>query len=114
MKVKKIEIGFKSVESALGDFVATGEAIMRGERVKKQEGVYFTDYEAFRRALTPKRLELLRIIKEQKPISMHQLAKMAHRDIKHVHDDARYLAQIGLVELSETGPGMFSVLSTTR
>jgi len=106
MKVKKVEIGFKSVESALGDFVATGEAIMRGERVKKQEGVYFTDYEAFRRALTPKRLELLRIIKEQKPISIHHLAKMAHRDIKNVHGDARYLAQIGLVELSETGPGM--------
>ncbi|MEA5112675.1 MAG: hypothetical protein VB050_01465 [Geobacteraceae bacterium] len=49
--------------------------IIRSERAKKQEGVYFTDYEAFRKALTPKRLELLRIIKEQKPISIHQLAK---------------------------------------
>jgi predicted transcriptional regulator len=106
MRIKKVEIGFKSVEAALDDFVKTGEAILRSEQIKKREGVFFTDYEAFRKALTPKRLELLHIIKEQKPVSIHQLARLAHRDIKHVHDDVKYLAQIGLVELSETGQGM--------
>lgn len=106
MKVKTVEIGFRSVETALDDFVATGEAIMRGEQVKKREGVFFSDYEAFRKALTPKRLELLHAIKEGKPASIHQLAKLVRRDIKNVHDDVKYLSQVGLVELSETGPGM--------
>jgi predicted transcriptional regulator len=106
MRVKKVEIGFKSVEAALGDFVATGEMIMRGEQVKKREGVFFTDYEAFRKALTPKRLELLHIIKKQKPSSIHQLAKLANRDVKNVHDDVKYLSQVGLVELSESGPSV--------
>lgn len=106
MKAKKVEIGFRSIDKALDDFVATGEAIMRGEQPKKHEGVYFTDYEAFRKALTPKRLELLHIIRQKKPSSIHQLAKYAHRDIKNVHDDVKYLSQVGLVELAETGPGM--------
>lgn len=106
MRVKKVDIGFKSVEESLNDFVAAGEAIMRGEETKKREGVFFTDYEAFRKALTPKRLELLRLIKENKPASIHQLAKLAHRDVKNVHEDVRYLSQVGLVELSETGPSI--------
>jgi predicted transcriptional regulator len=106
MKAIKVKIGFENIESSLKDFVKVGETIIRGEQVRKHEGVYFMDYEAFRKASTPKRLELLRIIKEQKPVSIHQLAKLAHRDIKNVHDDVRYLAQIGLVELSDTGTGI--------
>lgn len=63
MKVKKIKIGIKDLKNVLDDFVKTGEAIQRGENVKKETGIYFTNLEAFRKCLTPKRLELLHIIK---------------------------------------------------
>jgi len=53
VKVKKIKIGIRSVESAMDDFVKTAEAIKRGEKVKKESGVYFTSLDAFRKALTP-------------------------------------------------------------
>lgn len=53
MKAKKMQIGIRSVESAMDDFVKTAEAITRGEKVKKESGVYFTSLEAFRKALTP-------------------------------------------------------------
>jgi predicted transcriptional regulator len=97
MKVKKIKIGIKDVKSVLEDFVKTGEAIERGEKVKKERGVYFTSLEAFRKALTPKRLELMHIIKTKKPSSINELARFAKRDIKNVADDVKHLERIGFI-----------------
>jgi predicted transcriptional regulator len=102
MKVRKIKVGIKSVKSILNDFVKTGEAIERGEKVRKETGTYFTSLEAFRKALTPKRMELLHIIKREQPSSINELARMAHRDVKNVADDVKYLEQIGLIEKKET------------
>src|SRR3972149_3661636 len=101
MKIKKVKIGIKSVKEVLDDFVKTGEAIERGKKVKKQTGVYFTSLEAFRKVLTPKRLELLHIIKTQKPESINKLARTAKRDVKNVADDVKYLEQVGLVDKKE-------------
>jgi predicted transcriptional regulator len=102
MKVRRIKVGIKSVESILDDFVKTGEAIERGQKVKKETGTYFTSLEAFRKAVTPKRMELLHIIKKERPSSINELARMAKRDVKNVADDVKYLAQIGLIEKKET------------
>ena len=98
MRVKKVKVGIKDVKTSLNDFVRTCEAIDRGEKVKKETGVYFTSFKAFRKALTPKRLELLHIIKTKKPSSINQLASIAKRDIKNIAEDVKYLAQIGLIE----------------
>jgi predicted transcriptional regulator len=101
MKVKKIKIGIKDVKSVLEDFVKTGEAIERGEKVKKETGIYFTSLEAFRKAFTPKRLELLHIIKTKKPSSINELARFAKRDIKNVADDVKHLERIGFIVIEE-------------
>lgn len=101
MKAKIVKIGIRSVESAMDNFVKTSEAIKRGEKVKKESGVYFTSLEAFRKAITPQRLGLLRLVRESAPASLHELARLAHRNIKNVSDDVRYLAQVGLIDLRE-------------
>lgn len=100
MRVKKIKIGIKDLKTALNEFVKTGKAIERGERLKpvKEPEIYFTSFEAFRKAMTPKRLELLHIIKAKKPASINELARVAKRDIKNIAEDVKYLEQIGLVE----------------
>jgi len=69
----------------------------RGERLKpvKEPEIYFTSFEAFRKAMTPKRLELLHIIKAKKPSSINELARVAKRDIKNIAEDVKYLEQIG-------------------
>lgn len=77
-------------------------AIERGETVKKETGVYFTSFEAFRKILTPRRLELLHIIKTRKPSSINELARVAKRDVKNIADDVKYLERIGLIEKKET------------
>jgi predicted transcriptional regulator len=102
MRVRRIKIGIKDLKTALKEFAEKAEAVERGERVKPEKGLYFTSFEVFRRALTPKRLELLRLIKTKKPRSINELARIAKRDVKNVADDVKYLHQIGLVETKET------------
>ena len=102
MKVKKIKIGIKDVKTALREFAEKAEAIERGEKARKESGVYFTSFEAFRKILTPRRLELLHIIKTRKPASINELARMSKRDVKNVAEDVKYLEVIGLIEKKET------------
>jgi predicted transcriptional regulator len=101
MKAKNVTIGIKSVDEALDDFVNAGEAIERGEKVKPSQGVYFTNLDAFRKALTQRRLELLHVIKTEHPSSVTHLARLVGRDVTNVADDLKYLAEIGLVELKK-------------
>ena len=101
MKIKKIKISIKDLKTALNEFAGRAEAIERGEKVKKETGVYFTSFEAFRKALTPKRLELLHIIKTKNPSSINELARIAKRDVKNIAEDVKYLEQIGLVVKKE-------------
>ncbi|HYA26976.1 MAG TPA: MarR family transcriptional regulator [Thermodesulfovibrionales bacterium] len=101
MKVKKVRIDIKSLENVLNSAKYTIKKLERGEKVKKQTGVFFTSLEIFRKAVTPKRLELLHLIKTRNPSSINELARMANRDIKNVSDDVKYLEQIGLLEKKE-------------
>jgi predicted transcriptional regulator len=101
MKIRKIKIGFKDIRAALDDFVETGEALTRGKQIREEVGVYFTNVEAFRKAITPRRLELLNIIKAAKPGSINELALLAQRNIKNVAEDMKFLSQAGLLEIKE-------------
>jgi len=56
-----------------------------------------------RGVLTEKRLEILKIIRDQKPASVYELAKIADRDLKNVIQDLSYLQELGIVAITETG-----------
>ncbi|MEK6678477.1 MAG: hypothetical protein AABY39_03560, partial [Nitrospirota bacterium] len=105
MRVKRVKIGIKSVKEVLKDFVKTGEAIERGEKVKKEKGVYFESIEGFRKALTPKRLELLHLIKEKHPKSLQELARLADRDMKSIITDIEILEELDLIDMKRKKEG---------
>ena len=65
------------------------------------EAVYFESIDALRAVLTDKRLELLKAIKENRPNSIYELAKIVGRDIKNVNEDVRLLADLGFVKLEK-------------
>ena len=111
MKVKRVKIGIRGLKAVLDDFVMAGEAIERGEKIKKEEGIYLTNFEAFRKALTPKRLELLHLIKAKRPSSINELARMAKRNVKNIAEDVKYLEQIGLIEKKESLAKMAPVIA---
>ena len=114
MQVKQVKIRNRSVDD-LDNFVATGEAIERGEAVKKQPaGVSFSDLDAFHKALTQKRLQLLHVIRQEKPTSIHNLAQIVRRDSRNVFEDVKYLTQIGLLELKVNNDYLFPIVDYER
>lgn len=105
MRVKKIKIEIKSTIQTLEEAKETMGKIIKGEKTKKVEGLYFEDLESMRKVLTPKRLELLHKIKESNPSSLYELAKQLNRDLKNVIQDLAYLEKLGLVKLKKTLEG---------
>jgi predicted transcriptional regulator len=105
MRVKRVRFGIKSLKEGLQDFTKTCKAIERGEKVKRHVGVYFEDTEAFRKALTPKRLDLLRLIKKHHPKTLLQLSRLAGRDMKNVKQDVELLANLGMVSTRKEKTG---------
>ena len=111
MKIKKVQIGIKGVKQALNDFVRAGAAIERGEKVKREVGIYFENIAAFRKALTPKRLELLHLIKTRRPKSLQEIARFARRNVKNIATDIDLLTQLGLIETAKSKTGRKEITS---
>lgn len=51
--------------------------------------------------LTEKRWDLVRKAQGQGPMSVRELARLADRDVKRVHEDVVILTQLGLLERTE-------------
>lgn len=99
MKVKKIDIGIKGLRESLKDFANTWKSLEAARKVKKQEGIYFDSIDNMRAILTNNRLLILKAIRERKPKSVYELAKILRRDLKNVNQDLKLLSEIGLVTL---------------
>ena len=56
--------------------------------------------------LTEKRWEIVRACQGKGELSVRELARIVGRDVKRVHDDVVILAELGLVERTESG-GVF-------
>ncbi len=100
--MRKQRIRIRALGEALQSFRDTWKAVEQGRKVRPQAGTYFTNLEAARKVLTPKRLELLRTIRRESPESLYRLARIAGRDLKNVRADVRILAAYGLLSLRAT------------
>jgi len=100
MRTKRIRIRSRT---ALNEhLLKTARHIDRGRKVRMTKGDYFESINAVRNILTPKRLELWRVIRDRKPASISILAKLVDRNFKSVHQDVQLLAAVGIIELRET------------
>jgi predicted transcriptional regulator len=102
MKIKRIKIEIRSLDNALKEAGEVFEKLSKGETVQQKTAIYFNNLKEMRKVLTEKRLELLKAIKDKKPASVYELARMVNRDIKNVLQDLSYLQELGLVEITET------------
>ena len=82
MKATFKTITIKPHEQAMSEFAALCDAAICGEKVKAEELEYsFTSFEAFRKATTPYRFALLKVIREKQPESIKVMAAITHRDM---------------------------------
>ena len=100
--MKVIKFGIKSWEEGRKDFIEAYRAAKENLPYKPKIGTYFTSLEAARNFLTPGRLKLLRLIKEENPQSIYRLAHLAGRSFSAVFRDVETLKKHGLVSLSRS------------
>ena len=105
MKVKNIKIAIKSDKELFNEIKEVWNKLEKGEKVKKHEGISFTNLDVMRKVLTEERLRILKTIKKAHPSSIYELAKILERDIKNTFDDVQYLAEVGLIELKRSKEG---------
>jgi predicted transcriptional regulator len=78
-------------------------AIGRGEPIVPAREIWFSSIEQLAATLTESRLELLRLIRRERPPSVKALARLARRSAGTVEKDLQALALAGLVKLVATG-----------
>jgi predicted transcriptional regulator len=98
----KITVGGKFEEEAALKFAEAWHRAERGESFH-EHGLAFESWEALARALTGKRLELLRYLHHNPTPSVRALAKALRRDYSNVHADVQALTSAGLIETTDTG-----------
>lgn len=104
MKATFKTITIKSHEQNMQEAVDVMEAVMRGETVQPQLPEYsFTSFEAFRKAMTPQRFALLKVIREKQPESIKELAGITGRDMKNISEDVKILLDMDLIEMEKHG-----------
>jgi len=79
------------------------EAIKNPESAPDKVIVISLTDEEKNRILTPERLKLMRIIKEKKPKSVNELAKLVDRRMDAVSRDLKILKFYGFLELIQSG-----------
>ncbi len=95
-------IGIKSVEQSLAEAEAVMKAVMNGEAVQPKIPEYnFTSFEAFRKALPVQRFNLLKVIRDNRPGSLQELAAITGRDLKNISEDVKVLVEMGLIEINQ-------------
>ena len=103
MKVKKIKIKIKIME--MNKWFDHVESILKdakkGRYSPYPRTISFSNLESARKILSPRRMQLLAVIKHQKPASIYELAKMVGRDRKAVTTDINLLEELGFVKLKK-------------
>lgn len=109
MKVRNVTIRIGGLKSALREAAEVVEKVKRGEKVTPKSSIGFESIDTLRKVLTPKRLELLKVIKEKSPGSIYELAKIVDRDLKSVTTDVKVLEEYWLISLEKSEEGRAKV-----
>jgi predicted transcriptional regulator len=101
MKVRKLRMDIRGFDETLQEAARTMKAVSAGKKVRPRgHRLSFTSPEALRRFLTPKRIELIHLIRKRQPNSINELAALAQRDFKRVYEDVMSLTDAGLIDLT--------------
>ena len=98
--MKVVEIGIKTLHDGMQEFKEAFLAAQKRNPFKLKKEAYFTSLEGARNFLTPKRLELLHVVKQKNPTSLYELAKLAGRSFPSVVRDVNVLSRHGLIRLT--------------
>lgn len=101
MSKQHIHIGVEEADRGFDRFVEAWEKAESGKTEQAEVHLNFEDFAMLASVLTPKRLELMKTLRQQGPLSVRALAKQLARDYKNVHADAAALEDVDLIQRTE-------------
>lgn len=103
MSKQHIHIGVEDADRGFERFVEAWHKAETGETEQAEIHLNFEDFAKLASLLTPKRLELMKSLRQHGPLSVRALAKQIERDYKNVHADASALEDADLIQRTEKG-----------
>jgi predicted transcriptional regulator len=103
MSSQHIHIGVEETERGFDRFVKAWHRAAAGDIEQAEVHLNFEDFAKLLSVLSPKRLAMLRSLRQEGPLSVRGLAKQLERDYKNVHADVRVLEEVGLIGRTEEG-----------
>lgn len=98
MKESKISVGVEEADRGYERFIGAWKKAEAGGSVGPEIHLNFEDFAMLAAVLTPKRLELLKVLRREGPMSVRALSKAVGRDYKNVHVDSAELEDAGLIQ----------------
>jgi predicted transcriptional regulator len=101
---KHLSVGIKGAGESAQEFIEAWRRTEQGQPVEQPiERLYFEDLTTMLKVLTPRRLEVLKVVHEIGPVSVRAVAARMKRDYKNVHHDLQVLERAGLATRSSDG-----------
>ena len=101
-RILNVKVG-GSLEASLTRAAHTMEALERGEAAAPYFGIGFSDVGQLFAIFTPRRWDLLAVLREGGSMTIADLARRLKRDYKNVHGDVEKLRQWQAVEKDDEG-----------
>ncbi|GAA3979244.1 hypothetical protein GCM10022278_39740 [Allohahella marinimesophila] len=103
-----ITVRAEDPDSGFNRFVDAWSAAERGGQVSKETHINFEDLNTLLSVINTRRLDVLKMIRQQGPLCDQALATALHRNYRNVQTDTRVLEGAGL--LTRSGSGDLQVL----
>jgi predicted transcriptional regulator len=101
---KDIKIEIRDEKGSAHEFIdAWHKAEKGGTPEEPINRVYFQNLETLLKILTPRRLELLKVVHDKNDTSIRALAGFLKRDYKNVYQDVKSLEAVGLIITEKKG-----------
>ncbi len=102
-KKQHIHIGVEDADHGFERFVKAWHETRVNETGQAEIHLNFEDFAMLASVLTPKRMELMKTLRQHGPLSVRALAKQLQRDYKNVHVDVSALEDADLIQRTENG-----------
>lgn len=101
MKVLNVRVA--SHHSVKAGVLKTWKDAEAGKSVKARHGLSFRSYEDMHKVLAPARLQIVKTLAGQEPMSIREVSRRVGRALKGVHTDVVTLINAGVIDRTEEG-----------
>lgn len=104
MRAKRFKVKILSFDQAGQEFIKAWKMAEKGKDYETDYDLVlgFPDLSWISKVLSPERIRIIQTIRDQKPESIRQLAKLLNRAQQNVQKDIQELAKFGIIELKRT------------